>query len=61
MIYKNVTELIGKTPLMELCNFEKEHNLNAKILMQGMHSYNVKDIRATFPSSTVLKYDTKNR
>ena len=43
-----------------LCALNNE-NLNAKILMQGMHSYNVKDIRATFPSSTVLKYDTKNR
>jgi len=32
MIYKNVTELIGKTPLVELCNFEKEHSLNSKII-----------------------------
>ena len=32
MIYKNVTELIGKTPLMELSNYEKENNLDAKII-----------------------------
>ena len=32
MIYKNVTELIGKTPLMELTNYEKENNLDAKII-----------------------------
>ena len=32
MIYKNVTELIGKTPLMELTNYEKEYNLDAKII-----------------------------
>ncbi len=32
MIYKNVTELIGKTPLMELSNYEKENNLSAKII-----------------------------
>ena len=32
MIYKNVTQLIGKTPLMELLNFEKENNLSAKII-----------------------------
>lgn len=30
--YKTVTDLIGKTPLLELTNFEKEHNLNATIL-----------------------------
>ena len=32
MIYKNVTELIGRTPLMELSNFEKEYSLDAKII-----------------------------
>lgn len=31
-IYKSVTELIGNTPLTELCGFEKKHGLNAKIL-----------------------------
>lgn len=32
MVYKSVTQLIGKTPLMELANYEKENKLNAKIL-----------------------------
>ncbi len=32
MIYKNVCELTGRTPLMELCNLEKEFKLSAKIL-----------------------------
>ena len=32
MIYKNVCELIGKTPLMELCNFEKNFSLQGRIL-----------------------------
>lgn len=31
-IYKKITELIGKTPLMELTNFEKEENLESTIL-----------------------------
>lgn len=31
-IYKSVTDLIGKTPLMELVNTEKANNLDAKIL-----------------------------
>lgn len=32
MIYKSAAELIGKTPLMELTNFEKANNLEAKII-----------------------------
>ena len=32
MIYKKITELVGKTPLLELCNYEKENNLGAKII-----------------------------
>lgn len=31
-IYQDITQLIGRTPLMELTNYEKEHQLNAKIL-----------------------------
>ncbi len=31
-IYRTVTELIGRTPLMELANIEKNENINARIL-----------------------------
>ncbi len=31
-IYKDVSQLIGNTPLVELSNIEKKYNLNAKIL-----------------------------
>lgn len=31
-IYKDVSQLIGNTPLMELSNIEKKYNINAKIL-----------------------------
>lgn len=31
-VYNNIIELIGSTPLMELKNFEKNNNLEAKIL-----------------------------
>ncbi len=32
MIYKQITDLIGRTPLLELTNYEKENNLDAKII-----------------------------
>lgn len=31
-IYKSLTELIGKTPLLELSNYEKKHDLKATII-----------------------------
>ena len=31
-VYTNITQLVGKTPIMELVNYEKENKLNAKIL-----------------------------
>lgn len=31
-IYKSLTDLIGKTPLMELTNYEKNHGLQARVL-----------------------------
>ena len=33
-IYKNITELIGKTPILEISNIEKELNLKARILVK---------------------------
>ena len=32
LIYKSVDELVGKTPLLELCNMEKSMGLEAKVL-----------------------------
>ena len=31
-IYRSVTELIGRTPLLELCNYERNHGLQATLL-----------------------------
>lgn len=31
-IYKDVSELVGNTPLIELCNFERNHNLKARVV-----------------------------
>ena len=31
-IYKNIAELIGKTPLLHLVNYEKKHGLKATLV-----------------------------
>lgn len=31
-VYKNLTDLIGRTPLLELSNYEKQHNLHATVI-----------------------------
>lgn len=31
-VYKNLTDLIGKTPLLELSNYEKKHDLKATVI-----------------------------
>ncbi len=33
-IHRSITELVGRTPLLELTNYEKEHGLEAKILVK---------------------------
>lgn len=34
MIYKNVNEIIGRTPLMQVCNLEKDHETEATVLIK---------------------------
>lgn len=33
-VYQSIAELVGRTPLLELVNYEKKHNLEAKILVK---------------------------
>lgn len=33
-IYESITELVGRTPLLEIKNYEKKHDLRAKILVK---------------------------
>lgn len=33
-IYKNLTDLIGKTPLLEVINYEKKENLKARLIVK---------------------------
>lgn len=51
MIYQSVNELIGKTPLMEVCNLEKLHKTYARVLIKieaGNPSGSVKDRAAKY-------------
>lgn len=51
MIYKNIDELIGNTPLVELVNIEKEYGLKAKLFVKIEYanpSGSVKDRPALF-------------
>ncbi len=34
MIHKSITELVGKTPLLELTNYEKEQQLEAEVIVK---------------------------
>lgn len=38
-VYKNLTDLIGRTPLLELTNFKRDQNLNINIIAK-LESYN---------------------
>ena len=31
-VAKQLTELVGATPILQLCNYEEEHGINANIL-----------------------------
>lgn len=33
-IKKSITELVGNTPLLELTNYEEQHQLNAEIIVK---------------------------
>ena len=34
MIFKSIDEMIGRTPLMQVCNLEKEHETKARLLIK---------------------------
>ena len=50
-IYKNIAEIIGNTPLIELTNYEKNHGLNATVLgklERGNPAGSIKDRAALY-------------
>ena len=44
-IYRSITELVGKTPLLELANYEKKHDLPAKLLVKLNISTRIRALR----------------
>ena len=68
MIYRNILETVGSTPLVELTNFEQEFNLKAKLIAK-VERFNpagsVKDRIAKFmieevEKETGVELDPKN-
>ena len=68
-VYNQISDLIGKTPLLELTNYEKENNIQAKIIAK-LEYFNpagsVKDRIAKFmiddaEKRGVLKKDLLNK
>ena len=57
-IYRSITELVGKTPLLELANYEKKHDLPAKLLVKlesqqpkginSVYTYRIRLVRNVF-------------
>ena len=52
-IYKNVIELIGKTPLVEVENVEKRFKLQARLLVK-LDGYNPRPNSSSLPASMIV-------
>ena len=51
-IYQSVTELIGRTPLLEVKNLEKELNLQARVLVKLEYFNPVSYTHLTLPTTS---------
>ena len=58
-IYKNLTELIGNTPLMELTNLEKAYDLNAKLYAKLEYFNPAGSIKDRVADKMIRDYESK--
>ncbi len=58
-IYKNVTELIGNTPLLELNNFEKKEEINAHIIGKLEYFNPAGSIKDRIANNMILDAESK--
>ena len=60
-IYKSVEEVIGHTPLMELCNYEKSNNVNAHILLKMENANPLGSLKDRVALAMILDLEEKGR
>ena len=59
-IYKSLSELIGKTPLLELTNYEKENELSATILAKLEYFNPAGSVKDRIAKGIIEKYGYRN-
>ena len=59
-VYSNITELVGKTPLLELTNYEKNNNLDAKIIAKVEYFNPAGSVKDRIAKAIIEDYDLKD-
>lgn len=58
-IYKSITELVGKTPLLELTNYAKNNGLNAKIIAKVEYFNPAGSVKDRIAKAIIEDYEEK--
>ena len=58
-VYSNITELVGKTPLLELTNYEKNNNLEAKIIAKVEYFNPAGSVKDRIANAIIADYEAK--
>lgn len=58
-IYKNITELVGNTPLLELTNYETNNNLQAKIIAKVEYFNPAGSVKDRIAKAIIEDYEAK--
>ena len=58
-VYSNITELVGKTPLLELTNYERNNNLEAKIIAKVEYFNPAGSVKDRIAKAIIEDYEAK--
>ena len=58
-VYSNITELVGKTPLLELTNYEKNNKLEAKIIAKVEYFNPAGSVKDRIAKAIIEDYEAK--
>ena len=58
-VYSNITELVGKTPLLELTNYEKNNKLEAKIIAKVEYFNPAGSVKDRIAKAIIEDYEEK--